>query len=103
MTEKTHNTWIKIYINKVMLLLDNAPSHPSAKKLNMVDPHFKVMFFPANTTAIIQSIDQWVIEKLKWIYRKQILRRLLLTDSEENVINFYRNLNLKDAYLLYIN
>jgi hypothetical protein len=78
-------------------LLKNAPSHPSAEKLKMVDPHLKVMFFPANTTAILQPIDQGVIEKLKRTYRKQILRRLLLTDSEEYVIHFYRNLNLKDA------
>jgi hypothetical protein len=45
-------------------VLDNAPSH-LAEKLNIVDPHFKVMFFPANTTAIIQPMDQGVIEKLK--------------------------------------
>ncbi|KAL4085384.1 hypothetical protein QTP88_027243 [Uroleucon formosanum] len=82
---------------KVLFLLDNAPSQPSVEKLNMVDPHFKVMFFPANTTAIIQLMDQGIIVKLKRTYRKQILRRLLLT-NEENVINFYRNLNLKDAY-----
>lgn len=42
-------------------------------------------------------MDQGIIEKLKRIYRKQILRRLLLADSEENVISFYKNLNLKDA------
>ncbi|XP_025413242.1 jerky protein homolog-like [Sipha flava] len=27
---------------KVLLLLDNAPSHPSAEKLNIVDPNFKL-------------------------------------------------------------
>jgi len=43
------------------------------------------MFFPTNTTAIIEPMDQGIIEKLKRIYRKQILRRLLLTDSEKNV------------------
>ncbi|XP_025202043.1 tigger transposable element-derived protein 2-like [Melanaphis sacchari] len=43
---------------KVMLLLDNAPSHPSTKKLNMVDPDFNVMFFPANTTTIIFNL--WI-------------------------------------------
>lgn len=43
---------------KVLILLDYAPSHPSAEKLNMVDPHFKVIFFPANITGIIQLMDQ---------------------------------------------
>jgi hypothetical protein len=42
---------------KVLLLLDNAPSHPSAEKLNIVDPNFKVMFFHANTIAIIQPMN----------------------------------------------
>jgi len=39
----------------------------------MIDPDFNVKFFPANTTAIIKPMDEGIIEKLKWIYRKQIL------------------------------
>lgn len=62
----------------------------------MVDSKFNVMFFPANTTIIIQPMNQGIIEKLKWIYRKQILRCLLLADNEENV-SFYKHLSLKDA------
>jgi len=39
-------------------------------------------------------MDQGIIEKLKRIYKKQILRRrLLLVDSEEKVISFYKNFN----------
>jgi len=48
----------------------------SAEKLNKVYPDFNVMFFPANTTAIIQPMNQWVIENLKCNYRKQLLRPL---------------------------
>ncbi|XP_060845567.1 jerky protein homolog-like [Rhopalosiphum padi] len=86
---------------KVLLLLDNAPSHFSVEKLNRVNSDFNVMFFPVSTTAIIQPMDQGVIEKLKRIYRKQILRHLLLADSVKNVASFYNNFNLKDAcYML---
>jgi len=61
----------------------------------MVNPDFNVMFFHANTTAIVQPMDQKIIETLLRIYRKQILRRLLLANNEENIISFYKNLNLK--------
>lgn len=36
---------------KVVLLLDNAPSHPSAEELNSIDPDFEVCvpnFFPGS-------------------------------------------------------
>lgn len=79
---------------KVMFLLDNASS--SAKKLNIEEPDFNVMIFPVNTTVIFQPIDQGIIKKLKRIYRKQILWRLLLADSEDNFISFYKHFNLKD-------
>ena len=61
---------------KVLLLLDNAPTHPSAEVLNLIDPDYKVMFFPPNVTSLIQPMDQGVIEKFKRMYRKQMLRRL---------------------------
>jgi len=37
----------------------------------MVDPDLNVMYFLANTYAIIQPMDQGIIEKIKRIYRKQ--------------------------------
>ena len=44
-------------------------------------------------------MDQGVIEKLKRLYRKQVLRRLLLVENEsnDNVVNFSKTINLKDA------
>lgn len=58
-------------------------------------------FFLQIQLQLIQPMDQGIIEKLKRIYRKQILRHLLLTNNEENVISFYQNLNLKDScYML---
>lgn len=81
---------------KVLLLLDNAPSHPSAETLNSLDPDFQVMYLPPNVTSLIQPMDQGVIEKLKRMYRKQVLRRLLLDDGTEgSVVAFSKALNLK--------
>lgn len=48
---------------KAVLLLDNAPTHPSAEELQ--DGDIKAMFLPANTTAICQPMDQGVLETLK--------------------------------------
>ena len=84
---------------KVLLVLDNAPSHPSEDTLNEIESCFRVMFLPPNVTALIQPMDQGVIEKLKRLYRKQVLRRLLLVENEsnDNVVNFSKTINLKDA------
>ncbi|XP_023247529.1 jerky protein homolog-like [Copidosoma floridanum] len=81
---------------KVLLLLDNAPSHPSAETLNSIDPDFQVMYLKPNVTSLIQHMDKGVIEKMKRMYRKQVLRRLLLNDgTEDGVIEFSKSLNLK--------
>ncbi|XP_028147821.1 jerky protein homolog-like [Diabrotica virgifera virgifera] len=47
-------------------------------------------------------MDQGVIEKMKRSYRKQLLRRLLLAEKdEESVIEFVKKVNLKDCiYML---
>lgn len=87
---------------KVLLIMDNAPTHPSVEVLNPIDPNFEVKFLPPNVTALIQPMDQGVIEKLKRMYRKQMLRRLLLAeDDAESVVEFSKKLNLKDScYML---
>ncbi|XP_015606874.2 jerky protein homolog-like, partial [Cephus cinctus] len=82
---------------KVLLLLDNAPSHPSAEVLNTLDPDFELRFLLPNVTSLIQPMDQGVIETMKRLYRKQILGRLFLAEerTEESVVAFAKSLNLK--------
>ncbi|GFX81502.1 jerky-like protein [Trichonephila clavipes] len=56
------------------------------------------MYLPPNVTALMQPVDQGIIEKLKRIYRKQVLRRLLLAENnKESVASFAEKLNMKDA------
>ncbi|GFX79532.1 jerky protein homolog-like [Trichonephila clavipes] len=88
--------------DKVLLILDNAPCHPPVKILNAIDDDFHGMFLSSNITALVQPMDQSVIEKLKRIYRKQVLRILLLAENdEESIAAFAEKLNMKEAcYIL---
>ena len=47
---------------KALLLLDNAPAHPPVEKLNSENGRVVTMFLPANTTSIIQPMDQGILE-----------------------------------------
>lgn len=55
-------------VGLVLLLLDNAPTHPGLDRLNRIDEHFKVLFFPSNVTALLQPMDQEIIVKYKKLY-----------------------------------
>ncbi|KAJ8882458.1 hypothetical protein PR048_014266 [Dryococelus australis] len=57
---------------KVLLIIDNTPTHPALKVLNKIDQNFEVQFLPPNVTATLQPMDQGVIDKMKRIYRKQL-------------------------------
>lgn len=58
---------------KIQLLVDNCPAHPVVEDLENI----KLVFIPANTTSIIQPMDQGVIRSLKSHYCKLILLRLI--------------------------
>lgn len=60
---------------------------------------FKVLYLPPNVTSLIQPMDQGVIETFKRLYRKELLRRLLLNgdEDEESVITLFKKINLKDS------
>lgn len=63
---------------KAVLVLDNAPSHP--ENLQSDDGNIFCYFLPANTTSLIQPMDQSVIETLKRRYRKKFMQILLSED-----------------------
>lgn len=56
-----------------MLLLDNASAHPPDLKLSNV----KLVFLPTNTTSRLQPLDQGIIQNLKQLYCKQLLRSVI--------------------------
>ena len=56
------------------------------------------MFLPPNTTALIQPMDQGVLEALKRRYRRSMLQKLLLQDQAgKPVIECIKNINIKDV------
>ncbi|OWR52859.1 putative Tigger transposable element-derived protein 2 [Danaus plexippus plexippus] len=61
--------------SKALLLIDDAPQHP----VDLVHPNVKVLFLPANTTSILQPLDQGVMKTIKSHY----IRRTLELISEK--------------------
>ncbi|CAF4361639.1 unnamed protein product, partial [Rotaria magnacalcarata] len=57
----------------ILLFLDNAPVHPPDVQLENI----KLDFFPPNTTAKIQPIDQGVIRAFKAYYRRHLVKHII--------------------------
>ncbi|XP_065667946.1 tigger transposable element-derived protein 4-like [Hydra vulgaris] len=55
---------------KVALLVDNCSAHPHIEGLSNINQ----IFFPPNTTSVLQPMDQGVIRSLKAHYRHKIVR-----------------------------
>ena len=55
---------------KILLLVDNYTAHPHIDMLKNI----WLEFLPANTTSLIQPMDQGVIKNLKTFYRKELVQ-----------------------------
>lgn len=53
--------------------MDNCPAHPSLQHLKFI----KLVFLPANTTAVLQPMDQGVIRNIKAHYRNQMVLKMI--------------------------
>ncbi len=83
---------------KALLLLDNDPSHSDEIRLVSKDKKITAMFLPANTTALIQPMDQGVLQAMKNRYMKSLLRKLLMADKEgQSMTTFVKSINIKDV------
>ncbi|GBM61505.1 Jerky -like [Araneus ventricosus] len=83
---------------RALLLLDNCPGHPSAEELCTDDGDISAMFSPPNTTALIQPMDQNVIQNIKLGYRKLLLTNILNDPvHNEDLEKTLKNVNLKDV------
>lgn len=84
--------------HKVLLLLDNAPSHPV--NLSDISEKVRVDFLPKNTTSLIQPMDQGVIATFKAYYLRRTFRQMIrAVDSDINLTirEFWKRYNIKDA------
>lgn len=59
---------------RVLFVIDNCPSHGKIENLQAIT----LEFLPANTTAILQPMDQGIIETTRKLYRKSLLQRMLV-------------------------
>lgn len=80
---------------KALLLIDNAPSHPPEEEMNF-NPDFRVMFLPPNCTAVLQPMDQNLIQNIKVGYRKRLLNQVISNEGED-IVKMLKEYNLKDA------
>lgn len=80
---------------KAVLILDNAPSHPSETILKSDDGKIFVKYLPPNVTALIQPMDQGVIAGVKKSYRTSVLRKLI--EEENDLKSFLKNFTILDA------
>ena len=62
---------------KAILFLDNCSAHPSEDKLVSADDKTTAKFLPPNVTALVQPMDQGVLESIKRVYRNSILIDLI--------------------------
>jgi len=58
---------------KALLVMDNCSSHKVAIKVDDIS----VMYFPANTTSLIQPMDQGVLQNLKLLYKQDLMKFIL--------------------------
>jgi hypothetical protein len=73
--EKTLNYWddeLHHKKKKILLLVDNCAAHPS-----LYLKFIKLVFLLANTTAVLQPMDQGVIRNIKAHYRNQLVLKMI--------------------------
>jgi hypothetical protein len=68
---------------KILLFVDHCPAHP---KYVRNFKNVQVQFFPANTTSVLQPMDQGIINALKQKFHRSFVLRLLqrLNSNEDN-------------------
>lgn len=78
---------------KILMFLDNAPSHPKKEFSNI-----EVKFFPANCTSELQPMDQGIIQSMKIGYRKRLLKKVLSqVDTCSSGDEVVKSINVQDA------
>ncbi|KFD66199.1 hypothetical protein M514_10264, partial [Trichuris suis] len=112
MTSTTFMEWfrhcfvpeVKKYLQQVglefrlLLILDNAPCRPEA--VSYENRRVEVVFLPANTTALLQPLDQGIIRFLKVSYTRLVFDRIraaLDADPDLDVTRRWKLFTIADA------
>ncbi|XP_050530390.1 tigger transposable element-derived protein 2-like [Daktulosphaira vitifoliae] len=86
---KNHN-----FSQKALSLIDNAPGHPSEEELSTEDKCITTTFLLPNCTALIQPMDQHIIQFVKQDYKKNLLLKAISKDQP--IEKFLKEFNMKD-------
>ncbi len=62
-------------MKRLCFLIDHCFAHPPEDELVTTDGKIKAMFLPANTTSLIQPMDQGVIATFKKNYRRGVTKQ----------------------------
>ena len=83
---------------KALLMLDNAPSHPSSETLQSDDGKILTMFLPPKSTAAIQPMDQAVLDPCKRRYKRKLLAHIILQNesADKSVPEILKAITMKD-------
>ena len=78
----------------MLLVVDNSKEHMLPKAAREYS-HFKVIFLPSNTSAIIHPMEQGVIGKWKKLFRYKIHCQVFRYN--DGVTQFYAEYDVKDC------
>ena len=100
MTSVVWDKWLNWVNNKmiqakrnILLLVDNCSAHPNIQKSNV-----KLVFLPPNTTSKLQPCDAGIIQNVKMIYRKRLVRHVLsLMDEATSASDLVKKVTIQDT------
>ena len=89
------NNKMKLQKRKILVFLDNCPSHPDIKLSNVT-----LWFIPKNTTSQLQPLDLGVIAWLKSEYKKLLMVdiRHAMKDCED-IVQFAKKVTIFDGII----
>ena len=73
---------MKAQSRNILLFLDGAGYHPSDLLVPGRYSNIKIVFFPPNTTSVLQPLDLGIIKHFK-VYYRQLLLRYVCAQIEE--------------------
>ncbi|XP_070531531.1 jerky protein homolog-like [Ptychodera flava] len=81
---------------KALLLLDQCPAHPREDRLRTRDGKIRALYLPANTTSLLQPMDQGIIKTFKANYRRELMMHLLLDPDYSSLVTSLQKYTIKD-------
>ncbi|KFD66983.1 hypothetical protein M514_20849 [Trichuris suis] len=86
---------------KILLVIDNAPGHPQS--VCFANANVEVKFLPANSTSLLQPLDQGAIKCIKATYTRLLfgkLRDTLHANPDCNLTGLWKHFSIADAIAL---